>query len=682
MKKIWFLTIFIVLGFFLVLFPTISKGQDMTEAELPTAPPTDQIIIQFADPVAEARMVGMSEGQELPVLSQAAGVTVTYVRPMSGDAHVLKLPTAVSPKEAAVMAAEMAKLDGVAYAEPDLIKTVDGRAQRLLYTPELTPNDTRFNEQWHYMYTPGTSEGLNLVNAWNLYTGSNSTIVAVIDTGILNHTDLAGKIVGGYDFIHDAFVGNDGDGRDNNPADPGDWVTANECGYAHSAQPSSWHGTHVAGTIAAATNNNLGVAGVNWLARILPVRVLGKCGGYTSDIVDGMRWAAGLAVTGVPNNANPAKVLNLSLGGSGSCSTSEQNAINAIVAAGSVVVVAAGNDNANAANYTPASCNNVITVAANDRTGDRAFYSNYGSVVEVTAPGGETTVLANGILSTLDTGTTTPNNSNTYAFYQGTSMATPHVAGLASLIVGLRPAYTPAQVLSLMQNTARAFPGGSSCNTSTCGAGIVDAFQALTQLNVVYDTEVFLPVVLKPTPPPPPPPPPSSIVNPGFESGPTGWTEYSAQGWDLILNSGFPPGVTAHGGSWLTWLGGDNNEVAYVQQSVTVPAAAPYLSYWHWIASSESSCIYDFGSVQVNGTSVDTYGLCSSSNTGGWVRHTVNLSAYSGQTVTLRIRATTDSSVNSNLFVDDVSFQASASAPAALPTPGYNPTQSKQAVNP
>lgn len=678
MKKIWFLTIFIVLGFVLVLFPTISKGQDVTEAEIPTTPPTDQIIIQFADPVAEARMVGMSEGQELPVLSQAAGVAVTYVRPMSGDAHVLKLPTAVPPKEAAVMAAEMAMLDGVVYAEPDLIKTVDGRAQRLLLNPELTPNDTRFNEQWHYMYTPGTSEGLNLVNAWNIHTGVNSTVVAVIDTGILNHTDLAGKIVGGYDFIHDAFVGNDGDGRDNNPADPGDWILANECGFAHGAQPSSWHGTHVAGTIAAATNNNLGVAGVNWNARILPVRVLGKCGGYTSDIVDGMRWAAGLSVSGVPANANPAKVLNLSLGGEGACSTTEQNAVNAIVNAGKIVVVAAGNSNANASGFTPANCNNVITVAANDRTGDRAFYSNYGSVVEVTAPGGETTVQSNGVLSTLDTGTTTPNHSNTYAFYQGTSMATPHVAGLASLIVGLRPSYTPTQVRTLLENTARPFPGGSSCNTSICGKGIVDAYQALSNIDSVSDRKFLLTLFIANAPIEPPVNP---LVNPGFESGPTGWTEYSAQGWNLILNSGFPSGVTPHNGSWAVWLGGDDNEVAYVQQSVTVPAATPYLAYWHWIASQDA-CGFDFGSVQVNGTTVNQYNLCSSANTGGWVKHVVNLGAYSGQTVTLRIRATTDSSLNSNLFVDDVAFQASASTPEMLPAPSNNPTQSRQEVNP
>ncbi len=671
MNKKWFFTVMTALVLLLAVFTASSKGQTPTDFAVPTAPPTNQIIIQFSGPAAEASMLNQTEGQELPTLSQAAGVTVTYVRPMSGDAHVVSLPTAVPPKEAAIIAAEMAKLDGVVYAEPDLIKTVDGRAQRLLLNPELTPNDTRFNEQWHYMYTPGTSEGLNLVNAWNISTGSNTTVVAVIDTGVLlGHNDLASKIVAGYDFIADVFVANDGNGRDNNPADPGDWVLANECGYAHSAQDSSWHGTHVAGTIGAATNNNLGVAGVNWNARILPVRVLGKCGGYTSDIVDGMRWSAGLSVTGVPANANPADVLNLSLGGSGSCSTTEQNAI---VAAGSVVVVAAGNENDNAANYSPASCNNVITVAANDRTGDRAFYSNFGSVVEVTAPGGETNVATNGILSTLDTGTTSPANSHSYAFYQGTSMATPHVAGLASLIMGLRPAYTPAQVLALLEDTARPFPGGSTCNTSNCGAGIVDAYQALTQLTVVFDTELFLPVILKPAPPPPPP---SPIVNPGFESGPTGWTEFSSHGWALILNSGFPTGVAPHGGSWAVWLGGEYDDVSYIQQSVTVPSATPYLSYWHWIASADV-CGYDFGFVQVNGVTIHDYDLCDSTSTGGWVRHSVNLGAYSGQTVAIRIGATTDGSLNSNLFVDDVAFQASASAPATLPVPEYNPTSTR-----
>ena len=175
-----------------------------------------------------------------------------------------------------------------------------------------------------------------------------------------------------------------------------DWITAAESssGYFAGCQVhnSSWHGTHTAGTIGAASNNGVGVAGVNWNSKILPVRVLGKCGGYTSDIADGMRWAAGLSVSGVPANANPAKVLNLSLGGYGACDATYQNAVNAIVAAGTTIVVSAGNSNADAVNYRPGNCTGVITVAATNRDGGRAYYSNYGSTVEISAPGGETDV--------------------------------------------------------------------------------------------------------------------------------------------------------------------------------------------------------------------------------------------------------------------------------------------------
>ena len=217
-------------------------------------------------------------------------------------------------------------------------------------------------------------------------------MVAVIDTGYRPHADLTGRFVQGYDFIWDPEVANDGDGRDADARDPGDWITSADAASVTFAgcpvENSSWHGTHVAGTIAANTNNGVGVAGVNWQAKILPVRVLGKCGGYTSDIVDGMRWAAGLTVSGVPANANPAKVLNISLGGSGTCSMAEQSAVNDINATGAVIVVAAGNSDADAAAFTPSSCDGVIVVGATDKSGTRAYYSNYGSIVDISAPGG------------------------------------------------------------------------------------------------------------------------------------------------------------------------------------------------------------------------------------------------------------------------------------------------------
>ena len=218
--------------------------------------------------------------------------------------------------------------------------------------------------------------------------------------------------------------------------------------------------------------------------RSCPIRVLGRCGGFTSDIVDGMRWAAGLTVSGVPANANPAKVMNLSLGGGGSCSATYQNAINAINAAGAIVVVSAGNSNANAANFQPANCNGVVTVAATDRDGNRTFYSNFGTAVEISAPGGETNTNSpspapqNGVLSTLNSGLTTPGTAS-YVYYQGTSMAAPHIAGVLSLMVSLDPSLNFTQSLQILQSTARSFPAGSSCTTSTCGSGIVDAAAAL-----------------------------------------------------------------------------------------------------------------------------------------------------------------------------------------------------------
>ncbi len=259
------------------------------------------------------------------------------------------------------------------------------------------------------------------------------------------------------------------------------------------AEDSSWHGTHTAGTIAAAANNAAGVAGINWVSQILPVRVLGKCGGWTSDIVDAIVWASGGSVPGVPANATPARVINMSLGGflgSGlSCPIDDvatQTAINTARANGTVVVVSAGNSNFDTFSFTPAGCNGVVTVAAIGRTGRRAFYSNFGTTVEIAAPGGEWSVLydPNSILSTLNSGTTIP-ASAIYQYYQGTSMAAPHVAGVASLMLGLNPALTPDQVNAKLQATARAFTTGTSrdCTNNPaavtsiikyCGAGVLD----------------------------------------------------------------------------------------------------------------------------------------------------------------------------------------------------------------
>jgi serine protease len=439
--------------------------------------PTDQIIIKYRDEALQGPFALQPAGQgTLERLSSAAGVSLAYEREMSGEGHVLRLEKRLPVDQVQEIADRLAALPEVEYAEPDAI----------LYHTVL-PNDPSYSSQWHYRAPTAGSYGINAPEAWDITTGLSSVVVAVVDTGITNHADLSGRTVPGYDFVHDSQVGNDGNGRDSNPADPGDWITAAENGSGYfqgcPITDSSWHGTHVAGTIGAKSNNGLGVAGINWNSKILPVRVLGKCGGYNSDIIDGVRWAAGLSVSGVPANANKAKVINLSLGGYGTCTTAWQSAIDAVYAAGTTLVVAAGNSNDNASYYQPASCDHVITVAANDRDGQRAFYSNYGSVVEVAAPGGETSpTTSNGVLSTLNTGTRGP-VADTYTYYQGTSMAAPHVTGVVSLLYSLKPSITPSEVLNILQTTVTDFPSGSTCISYGCGSGIINAGSALRALN-------------------------------------------------------------------------------------------------------------------------------------------------------------------------------------------------------
>jgi serine protease len=234
-----------------------------------------------------------------------------------------------------------------------------------------------------------------------------------------------------------------------------------------------------------------------------------------------MRWAAGIAVPGVPANPTPARVENLSLGGGGACSATFQSAVDDVVARGTVVVVAAGNSNADAANTQPASCNNVIAVAATTRNGGRASYSNYGAKVAIAAPGGGGN---DGVLSTLNTGATTP-GADSYAWFQGTSMATPHVAGVASLMLSVNPAMTPAEVLARLRQSARAFPTGtgSDCTTAICGAGIVDAAATLAAL------------VAAPVPAPPP----------------SGWTHIADEGQGFTV-SGTQTVRYGSGSSWIT----------------------------------------------------------------------------------------------------------------------------------
>ena len=410
---------------------------------------TDRLIVRLRDP--GAGVASAAPAARVAQLGGRQGASLRLLRGMSGHAQVLQLSRLHSRAEAHELARQLARDPDVLFAEPDL------RMAAL-----RVPGDPSYAQQWHYFEPAG---GINLPAAWDRMVGSAGITMAVIDTGLVDHPELSGRTVAGYDFVSDLTMAQDGSARDADPSDPGD--------YGCNGGSSSWHGTHVAGTMGAASDNGSGVAGINWVSKIQAVRVLGRCGGYTSDVVDGMRWAAGIAVAGAPVNLTPARVLNLSLGGSGSCSVSYQNAINDVVARGAVVVVAAGNSNVDAANATPANCSGVIAVGATTRSGARAGFSNFGTRLAISAPGAS-------ILSTLNSGSTVP-ASPSYASYSGTSMAAPHVAGVVSLMLSLNPALTPAQVLTALKSSARAFPTGTGadCTAALCGAGIVDAAAAL-----------------------------------------------------------------------------------------------------------------------------------------------------------------------------------------------------------
>lgn len=436
--------------------------------------PVKRLIVKFKDlpstvvPKARAAMAGA-------VLSQSAaksGVGLKTLRETATGAHVVVLGEEQSLEDAYKIVSQLTIDPAIDYAEPDLIMI-----------PMGIPADPRFNEQWHYYETVG---GMNLPDAWDVTQGAGA-VVAVLDTGVRPHADLVDNLLPGYDFVSDSFMGNDGNGRDSDPSDPGDAMTVGECGggFPEEDTPSSWHGTHVAGTVAAVANNGIGVSGVAPQAKVVPLRVLGKCGGFTSDITDAMLWAAGYSIAGVPDNANPADVINLSLGSPvpSSCTQTYSNAIASAKAAGATVVIASGNSNDNADTYPPGNCPAALTVSATNRNGGRAYYSNFGSLVDISAPGGAQFFAddSDGILSTANSGSDAPGSDN-YIFYQGTSMAAPHIAGLAALLYAAG-ATTPDQVEEAMKLSARAFP--ATCNG--CGVGIADADSAVGIISGTID---------------------------------------------------------------------------------------------------------------------------------------------------------------------------------------------------
>lgn len=374
-----------------------------------------------------------------------------HIRRLALGPNLFKPSRKLSREEGLATLRQLAAMPNVEYVEPNVI-----------YKHLLLPNDPSYATQWGF-----GSAGIRAEQAWDLATGTGVT-VAVLDTGITSHPDLSANVVAGYDFVTDLGKANDGTGRDADASDPGDVCPTD-------GRPSSWHGTHVAGTIAAVTNNSTGVAGTAFNAKVMPVRVLGVCGGDLADIADAIVWSSGGTVSGVPTLAPSAvaKVINMSLGSIVACPQTYQDAIDGAISRGTTVVAAAGNNNGDASVHSPSSCVGVIAVAAVDSSGAKASFSNFGPRVDVSAPGV-------GILSTLNTGTSGP-VAPTYQSYNGTSMASPHTAGTVALIQSRRlaaglPLFTPDQVKQVLKGTAR--PQPVDCGGG-CGTGIVDASEAV-----------------------------------------------------------------------------------------------------------------------------------------------------------------------------------------------------------
>jgi serine protease len=466
----------------------------------------DGLIVKLKDAPSHERMAALSETlrstetNRLYRVLQAARMTEVRARPAGRAAQLFSYGRQLKAAEAQELAQRLRSQPEVEWVELN-------ERERLLQSA-VVPNDLYYpfvsstdQGQW-WLRPPGeTAGGLTaswgapgVQNAWSLGLGSETAVVAVLDTGITAHEDLTGRSLPGYDFVSETAYANDGNGRDPDAADPGDWVSADDVANNSvlfdtcNVQNSSWHGTIISGIVAANTNNSIGVAGVNWNGRVLPVRVAGKCGATVLDITDGMRWAAGLSVVGAPINANPARIINISFGGSAACSELYQNTIDELASIGVVVVAAAGNEQG--AVTRPASCSGVVGVAALARDGLKAGYSNFGPRVVISTVGGDPNI-DDGVLTVLNTGTQSP-GTQTYGRVFGSSFSAPITAGVISLMLSANPSLTVPQIISGLQVTARPHreatnvslcsatnTGACVCTTSTCGAGLLDAEAAV-----------------------------------------------------------------------------------------------------------------------------------------------------------------------------------------------------------
>jgi serine protease len=501
----------------LVVFVTLAAGaafaQELNPARRHPSEAADigdsqQVIVRFKSGGADngrAQALSAKDTDQVASLAARIGVNVRQARKLTSSLHVLEVEPLTAGETLASRLERLRADDSVEYAEPDMRRY-----------PHALPDDPLYTGQWYLQSRGDAPAAIDAEHAWDTTKGGAGVVIAVLDTGVLyNHPDLkraaaGGRLLPGYDFVSDPPTANDGGGRDPNPTDPGDWVTGAEANTAAFAgcdvSSSSWHGTRVSGIIAARTNDSEGVAGVTWSPWILPVRVLGKCGGRDSDILAAMLWAAGIHVDGVPDNPYPAKVENMSLGSAGgfACPQSYRDVIAQVMARGTLVVVSAGNEGGPV--DVPANCAGAAGVAGLRHAGTKVGYSSLGPEVAVAAPAGNCVNTAPGSACLFSIDTTTNLGSTTAGAFDytnqldanfGTSFSAPIVSGIVGLMASVNGNLRSADLLArLREGAIRPFPVSTdttvpvchvptgkndiqnlecSCTTSVCGAGMANA---------------------------------------------------------------------------------------------------------------------------------------------------------------------------------------------------------------
>lgn len=515
----------VVLSAFVAL-PAFGQSREYQGPRLQAPDATDQIIVRWRSGAKATLSAGPA--QRASKLSTRSGLAIQHKRSSTSNTDVYKLDHAMSGSE---LQAVLDKLK----ADPDVEFAVADKRRQI----QQIPSDPLIANQWYFLSAEPAATHTD--EAWDITTGNATTVVAVLDTGVRpDHPDLAAKIIlkndmlPGYDFISDARVANDGDGPDPDASDTGDWIDSTDRSTSFfancTATSSSWHGTRVSSLIGAVSNEGAGMAGAGWTTRILPVRVLGKCGGFDSDIIDGMRWAAGLPVDGAPTNETPANIINLSLGGDDACSAAYQSAVDEITARGALIVASVGNDGIDPG--TPANCDNVLGVGGIRHVGTKIGFSNLGPGTDISAPGGncvnngppftDASPCVYALQVAIDTGSTSPvapgyTDKVTRPNF-GTSFSAPLVAGAAALMHSVNPQLTPDQFSTLLQESASPFPTSSAttnaicrvpttfvqgveciCTTATCGAGMLNTAgavnAALKPFGIVQSTATIDPNV-------------------------------------------------------------------------------------------------------------------------------------------------------------------------------------------